>query len=172
MKIVGLLVFILIGFCSGKTLNYLNVVQNNDVENPPDYKKYAEMARYLVHNSNWTSMGTISSLPQLSGFPMVNVISMADSAKDEKSTGKIFFYLTMLDFTGQDLSKKNKLTALFSMDQTLYCSKNDVDPMEPTCARTMISGSIEKVPKDSEEYEFGTRAMMSRHPASQHWLNG
>jgi hypothetical protein len=66
---------------------------------------------------------------------MVNVISMADSAKDEKSTGKIFFYLTMLDFTAQDLSKNNRLTALFSMDQSLTCSRDHVDPMEPTCAR-------------------------------------
>jgi hypothetical protein len=68
-------------------------------------------------------MGTISTLPTLNGFPMVNVISVADSAKNEKSTGKIFFYLTMLDFTAQDLSKSNKLTALFSMDQTLYCQR-------------------------------------------------
>lgn len=116
-------------------------------------------------------MGTISTLPQLSGFPMVNVISVADSAKDETSTGKIFFYLTMLDFTAQDLSKSNKLTALFSMDQTLYCSKSNIDPMEPTCARIMISGNIEKVPKGTEEYKFGTKAMLSRHPASPHWIH-
>jgi hypothetical protein len=35
----------------------------------------------------------------------------------------------------------------------------------------MISGSIEKVPKDTPEYEFGTQAMLSRHPASPHWIH-
>lgn len=102
---------------------------------------------------------------------MVNVIAMADSAKGEKSTGNIYYYLTMLDFTAQDLSKVNKLTTLFSMDQTLYCSKQNIDPMEPTCARVMISGNMEKIPKETEEYEFAYKAMVSRHPSSTTWIH-
>jgi hypothetical protein len=35
----------------------------------------------------------------------------------------------------------------------------------------MISGSIEKIPKGTEEYDFGTKAMLSRHPASPNWLH-
>lgn len=90
-------------------------------------------------------MGTISTLKSISGFPMVNIISVADSAKDEPSTGHIYFYLTNLDYTGQDLMKNNKLTVMFTNDQDLECSKNGVDPMEPTCARIMISGSAVEV---------------------------
>lgn len=75
-------------------------------------------------------MGTISTLKEISGFPMVNIISVADSAKDEPSTGRIYFYLTNLDFTGQDLMKNNKLTVMFSNEQDLACSKSGVDPME------------------------------------------
>lgn len=90
-------------------------------------------------------MGTMSSLKSINGFPMVNVISVADSARNEPSTGHIYFYLTNLDYTGQDLMKNNKLTVLFSNDQDLACSKNNVDPMEPTCARIMISGSAVEV---------------------------
>lgn len=140
-------------------------------DEPPPHSDYARMARWLVHKSEWTAMGTISTVPAISGFPMVNVIAMADSAKDAASTGIIYFYLTMLDFTAQDLSKRNQLTALFSMDQTLYCSKQNVDPMEPTCARVMISGEALRVEKDSEEFSFATDAMLSRHPASVNWLN-
>lgn len=116
-------------------------------------------------------MGTISVLPAIQGFPMVNVIAMADSEKGARSTGNIYFYLTMLDFTAQDLSKKNQLTALFTMDQNLYCTKKNVDPMEPICARAMFSGEALRVPKDSEEFQFATAAMLSHHPASVNWLN-
>lgn len=149
-------------------------IDDNDLINeepPPIYTDYAKMARYLVHNSEWTAMGTISTLPALAGFPMVNVIAMADSQVNAKSTGNIYFYLTMLDFTAKDLSKENKLTTLFSMDQSLYCTKRQVDPMEPTCGRTMISGEALRVPKDSDEFIFATTAMKSHHPASVNWLN-
>ncbi len=90
-------------------------------------------------------MGTLSTLKSINGFPMVNIISVADSGRNESSTGNIYFYLTDLDFTGQDLVKSNKLTVLFSNDQDLSCSKKGVDPMEPTCARIMISGQAVKV---------------------------
>ena len=127
----------------GFSFNDENAIEESP--NPPDYREYAKMARYLVHNSEWTSMGTISTVPTIKGFPMVNIIAVADSAKGQQSTGSIYFYLTMLDFTAQDLSKDNRLTALFSMDQSLACTKENVDPMEPTCARIMISGSLQQV---------------------------
>ncbi|CRL02242.1 CLUMA_CG015421, isoform A [Clunio marinus] len=151
----------------------INEIENNEVnrEEPPPYTEYAKMARWLVHNVEWTAMGTISTYPTINGFPMVNVIAIADSEKGAKSTGNIYFYLTMLDFTAQDLSKKNQLTALLTMDQNLYCTKQNVDPMEPTCARSMISGEALRVPKDSKEFEFATNAMISHHPASVNWLN-
>lgn len=142
-----------------------------EVDDPPPHTDHAKMARWLVHNSEWTAMGTFSSLPALKGFPMVNVIATADSSKGEKSTGNVYFYLTMLDFTAQDLSKQNRLTTLFSMDESLYCSKRSVDPMEPTCARVMISGNVVRMQADSEEFKFATSAMISHHPASINWLN-
>lgn len=78
---------------------------------------------------------------------MVNLKSIADSAKDEPSTGHIYFYLTTLDFTGKDLAKSNKLTVMVSNDQDLSCTNKGVDPMEPTCARIILSGYAVKVIK-------------------------
>lgn len=78
---------------------------------------------------------------------MVNLKSIADSAKDEPSTGNIYFYLTSLDFTGQDLLKNNKLTVMVSNDQDLACTNKGVDPMEPTCARIILSGTAVQVKK-------------------------
>lgn len=93
----------------------------------------------------WASMATISTAKNITGFPMANIKSIADSAKDEPSTGHIYFYLMSLDFTGQDLLKDNKLTVLLSNDQDLACTNKGIDPMEPTCARIIITGSATKV---------------------------
>lgn len=125
----------------------------------------------LPVDSEWMATGTISTLPAISGFPMVNVIAMADSEKEAKSTGVIYFFLVMLDFTAQDLSKKNQMTVLFSLDQSLYCTQKNIDPMEPTCARIMISGEALRVPKDTPEFDFAAKAMTSHHPASAHWID-
>lgn len=137
---------------------------------PPNYKEYAKMARYLVHKAEWVSMGSLSTVAAVKGFPMVNIISVADSARGEKSTGVMYFYLTMLDYTAQDLAKDNRLTVMLSMDQDLYCTKNGIDPMEPTCARIMISGTVVKINETSPEYQFGSSAMFSRHPAAKKWI--
>lgn len=92
-----------------------------------------------IYNPEWTAFGT-NSAKELPGFPMVNIISVADSKRDAPSTGNIYFLLTNLDFTGQDLMRDNKLALLFSQEQNEECSHKNVDPMEPTCARIMISG--------------------------------
>lgn len=96
------------------------------------------------------------------------MISMADSAIDEPSTGNIYFLVTDLDFTGKDLEKQNNLTALFSMEQFKHCS----DPMEPTCARIMVSGSKKVLVNGTDDYSFAFNAMISRHPAAKRWIEG
>ncbi|XP_055535221.1 protein CREG1 isoform X2 [Wyeomyia smithii] len=151
-----------------------NQLDSNDIEErggPPPHTEHAKMARYLVHKAEWVSMGSLSTVDAIKGYPMVNIIAAADSARGEKSSGTLYFYLTMLDYTAQDLSKDNRLTILLSMDQDLECSKQGIDPMEPTCARIMISGRAVKVVEGSDEYQFGTNAMFSRHPAAKHWLD-
>lgn len=149
------------------------LLETNEVADngPPPHTEYAKMARYLVHKAEWVSMGSLSTVEAIKGYPMVNVIAVADSARGEKSTGTLYFYLTMLDYTAQDLSKDNRLTVLLSMDQDLYCSQRGVDPMEPTCARIMISGRAVKLEEGDDEFDFGNNAMFSRHPASKKWLS-
>lgn len=150
-----------------------NALETNEVSDsgPPPHTEYAKMARYLVHKAEWVSMGSLSTVDTIRGYPMVNIIAVADSARGEKSTGTLYFYLTMLDYTAQDLSKDNRLTVLLSQDQDLYCSKHGVDPMEPTCARIMISGRALKLEDGTDDFNFGKNAMFSRHPAAKKWLD-
>lgn len=135
----------------------------------PRSEYHAEVARRLVHKSNWTSMGTLATCKHFVGFPMVNIISVADSATGNKSTGHIYYLLTDLDFTGKDWRKDNKMTALFTDDQDSSCSRKFIDPMEPTCARVIISGHNKVLNEASDEYRFAEAAFTNRHPASVHW---
>lgn len=130
---------------------------------------HAKVARRLVHKANWTSMGTLSTSEEFLGFPLVNIISIADSALNNKSTGHIYYLLTDLDYTGKDLHIENKLTTLFSDDQDLSCTKKNIDSMEPTCARVIICGQNRILNETSDEYKFANAAFTSRHPASIHW---
>lgn len=76
---------------------------------------------------------------------MVNVISVADSKRGERSTGNIYFYLLKYDPIFSDLKHKNRITALFTNEQSLACSRRGLDPMEPACSRVMITGYIAQV---------------------------
>ncbi|XP_055303118.1 protein CREG1-like [Sitodiplosis mosellana] len=140
---------------------------------PPPYRDYGKIphyvARYLVHKSNWTSMGTISSQSFFQGFPMVNVISIADSANNGPSTGHIYFLLTDLDFTGQDLAIDNKLTAMFTEDQDLACTSKNIDTMEPTCARAIFTGKVVRLIPGTDEHKQAAEWYTDRHPASIKW---
>lgn len=179
MTKVLVLVLLSAALGSGSVLNRAQALSNSIdismrtnrfIDEPPNRKEYAKVARYIVHKSQWTSMGTLSTLNSISGYPMVNIISVADSPRDAKSTGHIYFLLTDLDFTGQDLSVDNKLTALFSNDQDLECTNQNVDPMEPICGRVMISGQMKRLPSDTKAYQVANEAFLSRHPAANNWI--
>lgn len=150
-------------------INVKSIIAFDAMSDRPPYDDYAKIARYLVHKSNWTAMGTISSLSRIHGYPMVNVISIADSAYDAPSTGHIYFLLTDLDFTGQDLAHINQLTALFTEDQDLACTNNHTDTMEPICARVIFSGKLKKLQPNTHEYRSADEWYTNRHPASIHW---
>uniref|UniRef100_T1PLY7 Pyridoxamine 5'-phosphate oxidase n=1 Tax=Musca domestica TaxID=7370 RepID=T1PLY7_MUSDO len=142
----------------------------------PKELDHAAIARKLVHQTDWASVGTISSNPAVKGFPMVNIISINDNDVHQKSTGRIRFLLTDLDFTGIDWQVSNKTTFLFTDEQRLHCSRptgwnvQPIDPMEPTCARVMISGQVKKMDKNAKDYDPALVSFVERHPAAKNWL--
>lgn len=111
---------------------------------------HAKIARQLVHSANWASVGSISTNQIVKDYPMVNIISIDDNSLEGKSSGVIRFLLTDLDFTGPDWQSNNKVTFMFTDEQTLHCKNANKDPMEPTCARVIISGQVKKVCNDEQ----------------------
>lgn len=129
---------------------------------PQDFTK---IARTLVHKASWAAFGTISTEADLLGFPMVNVISIADSdTGDEFKQGEIFFMLMDLDYTGKDWEKNNKVTLLFSDDQNGDCTRNNKEPMGHACPRVHISGQVERLDTKSDSYSKALDIYISRHP--------
>ncbi|KAH8408037.1 hypothetical protein KR222_011739 [Zaprionus bogoriensis] len=131
---------------------------------------HAKISRELVHRANWASVGTISSNHLIKDYPMVNIIAIDDNNKTNSSTGRIRFLLTDLDFTGQDWQANNKVTFMFSDEQTLNCKNEKKDPMEPTCARVIISGQIERLSKNAPDYKTALNVFIYRHPAAENWI--
>ncbi|XP_030370511.1 protein CREG1 [Scaptodrosophila lebanonensis] len=131
---------------------------------------HAKIARQLVHQANWASVGSISTNAIVENYPMVNIISVDDNDASGKSTGKIHFLLTDLDFTGPDWQRNNKVTFLFTDEQTLNCKNNNKDPMEPTCARIMISGQVRKISTSAADYKNALATFEKRHPAAINWM--
>ncbi|XP_017006738.2 protein CREG1 isoform X1 [Drosophila takahashii] len=131
---------------------------------------HAKIARDLVHRANWGALGSLSTDKLVQGYPMVNIISIDDSDANDNSTGRIHFLLTDLDFTGPDWQKDNKVTFLFSDEQTLRCKDGGKDPMEPTCARSMISGQVKKMDPSDSSYQPALDAYLKRHPAASNWI--
>ncbi|XP_067616798.1 protein CREG1-like [Eurosta solidaginis] len=131
---------------------------------------HAFVARKLVHQASWAAVGSISTNEKIKNYPMVNIISVDDSDLNGSSTGRIHFLLTDLDFTGPDWQHNNKVTFLFTDDENLNCKQRGEDPMEPTCARAIISGRVKKLSTESVDYNDWIEAFKARHPAARNWL--
>lgn len=92
--------------------------------------------------TDWTSIGTVSVMNKIRGYPMVSVSSVADSRNGDPSTGNIFFYLAKESLKYKDLLAQNKASLLFSEAHTGQCQHRGTDPMEPTCMRVMLAGQV------------------------------
>ena len=126
----------------------------------------AELARYLVHENTYSIVATNSI--HLDGHVFSNVASCSDGIGDN-STGRIFFYLTLMDPTGADLKKDPSAAVTFAQAQLTGASScGMIDPEDPTCAKLTIGGNIIEV-QESTDKEFALKALFSRNPAMSEW---
>lgn len=64
------------------------------------------MARYVVHNTGWISLATISTQSKIVGYPFVSLKSFSDGP-DNNSTGVPYLYMTDMDVSGKDVIVSN-----------------------------------------------------------------
>lgn len=124
------------------------------------------MARWLVHQTDWGVVSTLSR--HLGGAPFGNVVSHADGPPC-RSTGRLLFYLTIMDATAQDL-ERNCSASLALLEGQLAGACRGVDPEDPTCAKLSITGRLELVPEAG--IEEARQLLFARHPQMADWPAG
>merc|ERR1719244_70888 len=151
------------------------VYTSNDDEvteaGPPPHEQAARMARYILHQSDWTSMATLSSRANFSGYPTANVFSVSDGPTNN-SSGTPYFYLSAWELSVHDLAKNNRASITMSLAQGQYCKVNAIDPEDPTCAHVIFTGRIIFLKDGQQEADFARKALLTRPPAMEGWPKG
>jgi hypothetical protein len=123
----------------------------------------ASKARFIVNQADWGAVATISTRKDIQSFPVVNLISIADGPVGN-GTGIPYMYLTPFDYVAQDLSKDHRATLMVTLAQGHYCIRNEYDPMDPRCARVMLTGKIKALKNKTEEHDIAEHLFFDRHP--------
>ncbi|XP_051117739.1 LOW QUALITY PROTEIN: uncharacterized protein LOC127242296, partial [Andrographis paniculata] len=129
---------------------------------PPD--NAAVFARWLVSQSSWGVLNTISS--DWGGSPFGNVISFSDGLPG-KGKGIPYFYMTTFDPTARNALKDRRSSFTVSEYSLGTCGKKD--PENPTCAKITLIGKLELLEGNSEETEFARTALFIKHPEMRSW---
>ena len=135
---------------------------------PPPFWKFPEMARYVVHVSDWAALSTISTHEGIENYPFNNVFSMSDGTLGN-STGVPYFYLTELELSVADLNQNPRASLTASLAQSGFCDSLGLDPQSPLCAHVILTGEIVRIQPESEEEDRAQQALFSRHPVMETW---
>jgi len=150
-----------------------NVLQQNEIgydlfDSPPPPENAAEMARYIVMNSNWTSLATISSRDPTKGYPFNSIASVSDGPVG-KSTGVPYMYVTSMDLSQRDLAEDPRASLTMTLAQSDYCRTQVLDPEDPRCAHVILTGEMVKIQNGTDEAAFAQQALFSKHPVMPSW---
>jgi len=139
----------------------LSIAQPAARANPPDWDQFAQMARYIVHYSDWVGVSTISSRDPIMDYPFANVKTVSDGSTATVARGIPYFYLSPMDLSSMDFWKNPKASLSFTLaDQ--YCKEQDWIAQDPRCPRLLMTGAIERVDEE-EEKEFAKDALFTRY---------
>ncbi|KAM3934686.1 protein CREG1 [Leptodactylus fuscus] len=132
----------------------------------PPHNETARVARYVAHKCDWGALATISSHEPVRGQPFANVFSVSDGPRGQ-SSGVLYFYLTTMEISVQDLQLNANASLTMSLAQTPYCRHEHYDPQSPLCAHIILSGSVVKVA--DTETDTAKLALFTRHPEMSSW---
>merc|ERR1712168_1376475 len=93
--------------------------------NPPPHDELARVARYLVHQLDWSMMATISAREPTIGYPFQHSISIADGV--ETGTGIPYMYQSNMAMNTVDLEANPRMSMGITLAMTDYCKRKNYD---------------------------------------------
>ena len=119
---------------------------------------------FLFTLIDWGSIATISCRDPIMGLPFSNVMSFSDGISPKTATGIPYMYFTDMEMSVHDINCKNEMSLSMTLAQGDYCNRKGLDPMDPPCPRLILTGTAERIPKNTTEYFFAKTALFTRHP--------
>merc|ERR1712079_670539 len=150
--------------CYGLSIRSIIIKNIKSTPKPPPHDQPAKLARYVMHYSDWGSIATISCRDPIKGLPFSNVISLSDGTNPKTATGIPYMYFADMEMPVEDINCKNEMSLSMTLAQGEYCKQKGLDPQDPPCPRLILTGSTEKIPKNTTEYFFAKKALFTRHP--------
>lgn len=141
---------------------------NSNFSGPPKPSEVAKMARYIMHNSNWSVFAYKSRHPKTSEFPLGTTISVSDGPLGN-GKGTPYMYVSEVEEAVQDTDKDSRCSLTMTLAQGDYCKQKKLDPQFPTCAQVTLIGRRERVRNGTTEEAFAKKALFSRHPSMKTW---
>ncbi|XP_063230573.1 protein CREG1-like [Bacillus rossius redtenbacheri] len=145
-----------------------SVVTATPGPSPPPHTKYPEMARFIVHNSDWAALSYVSFQKETQGYPVGAIFSISDGPR-EQSTGTPYLYVTDLELSVQDLRNDSRCSLTMTLAEGQYCQQHGLDQQDPPCAQIVLTGRMQRLQNGTREWDFARQALFSRHPRMKGW---
>jgi len=149
------------------TVAALAAVASGAYINPrPKYTEQATFARWLVHESNWTTAATTSVL--YNGTAFANMMSTSDSKSFDTCDGTPFLYFASVSTIFADVAANPRVSLGFfeaGLNDAMCVPGAVHDPEDPLCAKVHIVGDL-KLINDTSAVE---KYFYFRHPAMKNW---
>ncbi|GAB5032490.1 protein creg1-like [Nannochloropsis oceanica] len=128
--------------------------------------------RWLMHETSWGVLSSISTLQGIEGAPFGNPQSVVDGPYHDgllgdNSTGIPYFFVSEMDVSQVD-ALSNSLVSLTCSEAALANGCTLTDPESPVCIRLTVTGEMVEV-VDEEEKAFAMQALFQRHPKMEGW---
>jgi len=135
----------------------------------PIFTEKASTARWMAHELGFGVLSTTSTNAGYKGVAFGNPQSFADGTVDN-STGRLYWYMSPLDASAQDLSSDSRATwALSEQMLNNYCTKEKQDPEDPRCTRCVFVGALRNVTQADALFPAARGALFARHPEMKEW---
>jgi len=142
---------------------------------PWSHNEPLHTARWMGHVSTWGVLSTTSVRTEGTslGVAFGNPNSFVDGSTSN-STGRLFFYVSDLDASMQDIAQDSRCSFTLSEEwieskNGKKCSEQGIDTEDPTCTRLVFSGKMRTVTDSDPWFQFAHDALFARHPTMKTW---